>query len=194
MTFAKTVLFCMAYGLLCCAAASAQTIGAHSQLQYDWVPDQVSATYQWTLDDYSLQTSASSVSRITLQGGTVEYAWRHYYPWEVVAVAQYSTGNPLAQSMGTVALGAGYCRRFVRWTPFGRVQAGIARTSSSQNMYLYSGPRTGFATVLSAGGDYQLSPHWGIRAIQVQNEYLPYGSRGSVYWSAGAGVTYRIRP
>lgn len=193
MRVIKPGFLSMILALACCGVASAQT-GAHSQLQYDWVPDQLSATAQWTLDDYSLQTSATSKTRIKLQGGTVEYAWRHYYPWEAVGIAQYSSGNPLGQSLTTIALGAGYCRRFVRWTPYGRIEAGMARTDSSQDMYLYKQSRWGFSTVLSAGGDYQLSPHWGIRAIQVQNEYLPYGSRGSLYWSAGAGVTYRIRP
>jgi hypothetical protein len=190
MTFFRKVLI---LALALCAVNASAQVSAHPQIHYDWAPDQVSATYLWTLDDYSLQT-ATSLERTRLNGGTVEYAWRHFYPWEAVASLQYSKGTPLNQSLLTLAAGAGYCRSFARWTPFGRVEAGLARTNSDQWMYLYQGSRSGFATVLSAGADYQLSPHWGIRVGQVQNEYLPYGSRGSVYWSAGAGVTYRLHP
>ena len=46
---------------------------------------------------------------------------------------------------------------------------------------------------LSAGVDYRLTPDIGIRAIQLQNQYLPFGSLGSVYWSIGSGVNYRFR-
>jgi hypothetical protein len=177
----------------CEQIATAQSL-ARAQLNYDWAPDQMSATYQWTLDDYSLQTMSGSLERTRLQGATAEYAWRHYYPWEVVGTVQYSGGQPLGQRLLTVAGGAGYCRRYLRWTPYARVEAAMTRTSSNDYQYLFNGPQWGFATVVSVGGDYQLSSHWGVRAVQVQNEYLPFGSRGSVYWSVGAGITYRIRP
>jgi hypothetical protein len=192
MTFSRTMM--LAALQICLAAVLSAQTGAHEQLHYDWVPNQISATYLWTLDDYSLQSMDSSLQRTKLNGAAVEYAWRHYYPWEVVGTVQFSKGQPLDQSLLTVAAGGGYCRRFVRWTPYARVEVGMARTNSDEWMYLYKGARTGLAVVASAGGDYQLSPHWGIRAVQVQNEYLPYGSRGSVYWSVGAGITYRLRP
>jgi len=28
----------------------------------------------------------------------------------------------------------------------------------------------------------------------LQNEYFPFGSRGSVYWFIGTGITYHFRP
>lgn len=180
--------------LLACRQDALAQFGAHPQLRYDWAPDQFSASYLWSIDDYSLKVNNTSLQRITLNGGALEYAWRHKYPWEIVATTQYSVGDPLGQKLLTVAGGVGYCHRFIRWTPFARIEAGVARTSSSGLMYLYTTPRIGFASVASVGGDYQISPHWGIRVAQIQNEYLPYGSRGSVYWSAGSGITYRIHP
>jgi hypothetical protein len=88
----------------------------------------------------------------------------------------------------------GYCRSFKHWTPFARVAGGAARTSSGDLMYLYAVPKWGLALATSAGIDYQLTPRWGIRTVQFENEYLPYGSRGSVYWSIGTGITYHFRP
>jgi hypothetical protein len=61
-------------------------------------------------------------------------------------------------------------------------------------MYLYAAPKFGLAFNTSVGADYQLTPRWGVRGVQLQNEYLPFGSRGSVYWSIGSGITYRFRP
>jgi hypothetical protein len=188
-----STLFLTLLMLICGQNALAQ-FGAHPQLVYDWAPDQLSASYLWTIDDYSLKIENSALRRTKLNGGALEYAWRHKYPWEIVATAQYSEGDPLGQKLITVAGGVGYCHRFMRWTPYARIEAGAAQTSSSGLMYLYKAPRWGFASVTSVGGDFQLSPHWGIRVGQLQNEYLPFGSRGSVYWSAGSGITYRIRP
>jgi hypothetical protein len=124
----------------------------------------------------------------------VEYASRHFYPWEVIGAAQYSEGQPLGQKLLLLEAGVGYCRTFKHWTPFGRVAGGVSRTSSGDLMYLYTGPKWGLASTMSVGFDFQLTPRWGIRGVQVQNEYLPYGSRGSVYWSIGTGITYHFHP
>jgi hypothetical protein len=164
------------------------------QTNYDRAPDQLAVTFLETVDDYSLQVTSSTLQRTRLSGAEVEYASRHFYPWEVVGTAQYSEGHPLGQRLLLAEAGAGYCRSFKQWTPFGRIVGGVSRTSSGDLMYLYTAPKWGLASTMSAGLDVQLSPRWGIRGVQVQNEYLPYGSRGSVYWSIGAGITYRIRP
>lgn len=171
--------------------ASAQ--GAHRELIYDLQPSQLSFTYQWTVTDYSLQVSSTNLQRTTLNGLGAEYALRRFYPWEAVGTVQYSQGQPLSQHLSLAQGGVGYCRGYKQWVPFARLLAGVARTSSTQSMYLYSGVRTGFAIGMSAGADYQLSSRFGVRAIQVENQYLPFGSLGSVYWSIGAGVNYRFK-
>jgi hypothetical protein len=167
---------------------------ARKEVKYDWEPDVVAATFLYTVDDYSLQISSSSLQRTRLNGVDVEYASRHFYPWEIVGTAQYSEGEPLGQKLLSTEAGVGYCRSLRHWTLFARVSGGAARTSSGELMYLYAGPKWGLALSPSAGADYQLTPRWGIRAVQFENEHLPYGSRGSVYWSIGTGITYHFRP
>jgi len=183
---ALVIVFLLAECVLCAQA--------RKEVSCDWAPDVVAATFLYTVDDYSLQVSSSSLQRTRLGGVEVEYASRHFYPWEIVGVAQYSEGSPLGQKLLSAEGGVGYCRSLKHWTPFARVAGGAARTSSSDRMYLYAGPKWGLVLATSAGVDYQLTPRWGIRAVQFENEYLPYGSRGSVYWSLGTGITYHFRP
>jgi hypothetical protein len=167
---------------------------ARQEVRYDWAPDQLAATFFYTVDDYSLQESPTNLERTHLNGGGVEYTSRHFYPWEIVGAAQYSSGQPLGQELISVGGGAGYCRSFKHWTPYARLLGGIARTSSNDLMYLYTAPHWGLALNTSVGADYQLTPRWGIRGVQFENEYLPFGSHGSVYWSIGTGITYHFRP
>ena len=164
------------------------------QANFRRTSDELVATFLETVDDYSLQVTSSTLQRTRLSGAEVEYASRHFYPWEVVGAAQYSEGQPLGQKLLLTEAGAGYCRSFKQWTPFVRIMGGLARTSSRVLMYLYTAPKWGLASTVSAGFDVKLTPRWGIRGIQIQNEYLPYGSRGSVYWSIGSGISYHFRP
>lgn len=164
------------------------------EMRFDWAPSQITALYRFTIDDYSLLTE-TGLQRTRLNGGELEYSWRRLYPWEIVGTVSYSQGNPLGQQIVTAAGGVGYTRGLTRFvTPYARLQVGISRTSSNDDMYLYTAPQWGFTTVESVGLDVRVSPHWGVRALQLQNEYLPFGSHGSVYWSMGAGINYRIRP
>ena len=183
---ALVIVFLLAEGVLCAQA--------RKEVSYDWAPDVVAATFLYTVDDYSLQVSSSSLQRARLEGVRVEYASRHFYPVEIVGTVQYSEGEPLGQKLLSTEAGVGYCRSLRHWTPFVRVAGGANRTSSGGLMYLYAGPKWGIAFATSAGADYQLTPRWGVRAVQFENQYLPYGSRGSVYWSIGTGITYHFRP
>jgi hypothetical protein len=167
---------------------------ARREVSYDWAANQLAATFMYTVDDYSLQVTPTNLQRSHLGGGGIEYASRHFYPWEIVGSVQYSSGQPLGQKLISVDGGAGYCRSFKQWIPYARVLGGMARTSSNDLMYLYTAPHWGLALNTSVGADYQLTPRWGIRGVQLQNEYLPFGSRGSVYWSIGTGITYHFRP
>lgn len=164
------------------------------EVRFEWAPNQVTASYRYTVDDYSLQT-ATGLERSRLNGGELEYSWRRLYPWEIVGTVSYSQGAPLGQQIVTTAGGVGYTRGITRYLlPFARLEAGVSRTSSNDGMYLLTAPQWGFTTVESTGLDVRVSPHWGARAIQIQNEYLPFGSHGSVYWSVGTGISYRFHP
>lgn len=173
----------------------------------DSVPDQVTAFYVRTITDYSFNTG-TQIERTSLSGGGAEYAYRRFYPFELLGTFRYSYGHVLSQHLFIAAAGVGYSRYvagvldgriqhgggewYERWSPFISMQVGLARTSSSQSMYLYTKPMTGFASLLSAGVDYQLRRHIAIRPIFLEDEYLPFGVQGqhSTYWQFGAGVGY----
>lgn len=172
--------------------ASAQ---ARREVAYNYSPDQLTILYQRTLDDYSLLEPNGAQSRVTLNGATVEYAWTRFYPLEIVGRASYATGQPLGQHLMSFTGGAGYTHQvFSRYFPFARATAGIAHTSSSDQQYLYNPGKSGFAIDVAGGLDINLTERWGIRVIEVQNQYLPFGigNEGSVYWSLGSGVTYHF--
>lgn len=154
---------------------------------------QVSLVYQRTLEDYQVVELNGTEARVELNGAAGEYAWRRFFPIEIVGRVSYAKGQPLGQSLITATGGVGYARHFFRYSPFVRFTAGLARTSSSDLQYGSTGS-TGFCTNLDGGIDVRLTHRWGVRAIELQNQYLPFGMNhlGSVYWSLGAGVTYRL--
>lgn len=180
-----------------------------SPVRYSWMPNQITASWIYTRDDYSVadtpataqpgssitnqQASSIPSQLITLSGFNLEYAYRKYYPWEVVGTFRRESGNPLGQVLTTYAAGAGYIRQFGRYAPFGHLLVGVSRTGSSNYQYLFASTQTGFTSILTGGVDVRLRPRWGARAF-VENQYLPFGSSGSVYWSAGAGIFFRFEP
>jgi hypothetical protein len=180
-------------GLLSCAAgANAQ---ARQEVKYNMVPPQLTVSYQRSYEDYQFLEHDGTLRRIELNGVAAEYAYRRFYPVEIISRASYAAGNPLSQKLVTASAGAGYSRDFAhRYDPFVRVTAGIARTTSGDMQYLYSGTRDGFALNIYGGLDVLVGQRWGVRAIEVQNQYLPYGvqGQGSVYWSVGAGAFFRF--
>lgn len=172
----------------------------------DTAPDQVTAFYVKTITDYSLEVGHKT-TRTSLNGIGIEYAYRHYYPFTIVGTVRYSHGALLSQNLLTAVAGVGYARYvagvldgrlqdsghwYERWIPFASFQCGFARTNSAKNMYLYTKPKAGFASLLSAGVDYQLRRHVAIRPIFFEDEYLPFAVQGqhSTYWQFGAGVGY----
>ncbi len=169
---------------------------ARQEIGYDFSQNQFTGVFQRTLTDYSLlNENNTSASRIELNGGTAEYSWRRFYPFEVIGRASYSTGNPLSQKLMSFTAGAGYTRQIHRrYYPFARITAGMAHTSSPQYQYLQKGIN-GFALNLDGGLDIDIKrQRWGVRAIELQNQYLPFGvnNLGSVYWSFGAGAYIRF--
>ena len=185
--------FLLIAGFLGCGTvANAQ---ARQEVKYNMVPPQLTISYQHIDEDYQFLESDGSLKRVVLNGIAVEHAYRRFYPIEIIARASYAAGNPLGQKLTMATAGAGYSREFAhRYNPFVRVTAGIARTSSNDMQYLYSASRNGFDLNVYGGLDVSVNPRWGVRAIEVQNQYLPYGvqGQGSVYWSIGAGAFFRF--
>ncbi len=80
-------------------------------IEYDFSPSQLTGLYQRTLDDYSVQNSNGSITRVELNGGVGEYAYRRFYPFEMVGRISYGLGQPLGQHLMTFTAGGGYTRR-----------------------------------------------------------------------------------
>jgi hypothetical protein len=173
---------------------------AHSQarqeMKYRYLQDQIIGTYQHTFDDYNLQLLDGTVEQIHLNGGAVEFAWNKFYPVEIIVAASYSAGQPEGQKLMTFTGGAGYTRIFAkRYNPFVHVGAGLARTSSDDKQYLYETSKSSFFVDCSGGIDVLVSKkHWGVRPINVEVQYLPFGvqDHSSTYLSFGAGAFYRF--
>jgi hypothetical protein len=180
-------------GILLTAGASYAQ--GRQEVRYNYLPPQLTVTFQHTEDDYQLRLLDGSLEQVILNGTAVEYANRRFYPLELIGRASFSSGNPLGQKLETFTAGAGYTRQFARrFDPFVRVATGFARTSSDDSQYLYKSSQTGFAVQVYGGLDIAMTRRWGIRAIDLENQYLPYGvqSEGSVYWSYGAGAFFRF--
>jgi hypothetical protein len=47
--------------------------------------------------------------------------------------------------------------------------------------------------LFGAGLDVKLNDRWGVRALTLEDLYLPFGSARSTYWSVGSGVLYNLR-
>lgn len=168
---------------------------ARQEVAYDFSPSQITGMYQRTLEDYSVQNADKSTSRVELNGGVGEYAYRRYYPFEVVGRVSFDLGQPLGQHLMSLTAGAGYTRQvYRRYYPFGQLTAGIAHTSSTTLQYLRNSGSTGFALNFAGGLDIDVTRRFGVRAIEFQNQYLPFGVNhlGSVYWSFGTGAYYRF--
>ena len=168
---------------------------ARPEVKYNYVPPQVTVTYQHTDEDYLFREQSGRLDRVILSGVAVEYANRRFYPIELVTRGSYSTGNPLGQSLLSLSSGVGYNRRFSgRYVPFVRATAGLVRTSSNDRQYLLAGSTNGVGFNVYGGLDVQVTHRWGVRAIEVQNQYLPFGVQGagSVYWSIGTGAFLRF--
>lgn len=168
---------------------------ARPEVTYDYAPSQITVSFAHTLDDYQVENEAGKLDRVTLNGLSAEYSWRRFYPIEIAGEVSHAIGNPLDQSLLTLNGGAGYTRSFLtRFYPFARVEAGYARTRSDADQYGYRSARGGFDFAVSGGLDISLGERWGVRAIDVQNQYLPFGVKGegSVYWGFGSGMFYRF--
>ena len=189
-------------------AASYQASAQVAPAAYsDTQPDQITLSYVRTQDDYALNTGTKLIDT-RLIGLGLEYAYRGYYPIEILGSVRYSSGQPLGQKIETAVAGIGYTRSlngtlegrlqqmyghwYERVSPYITFQAGVARTRSNDLMYLYTKPKMGFTSILSAGLDMHPLRHVAIRPIYFEDQYLPFGVQGhtSTYWNFGAGIGY----
>jgi hypothetical protein len=68
----------------------------------------------------------------------------------------------------------------------------LASQHAAGGMYL-SNVNSGFLMNFGAGLDVKLNDRWGVRALTLEDHYLPFGSARSTYWSVGSGVLYNLR-
>lgn len=185
--------------LIFASSALAQKIAPAPAAYVDTMPDQITVSYLRTEDDYALKVG-DVITETKLTGLGLEFRSRHFYPWELIGSARYSSGRPLGQHLESVMAGIGWTRSvpyhrehfYERISPVLSAQFGAARTSSNDRMYLYTGPRTGFTTILSAGVDLRPVYRLNIRPAFVEYQYLPFGTESSTYWNFGSGIGYNF--
>lgn len=171
-------------------AATAQT----EQIRYSQLPSQLTGIFQYTFTDYALDTYLGTLDHVRLVGGAAEYSYRHFNSIGIVGRGTYEHGSVLGQTLYTGEGGIEYHKKYNNLAPFGEVLAGLGHTSSSDNQYLYSSARYGFAVSTGGGLDYRLNERWGIRVIQAEGDHYSFGVHGasSLYWTFGTGAYYRF--
>ena len=131
----------------------------------------------------------------TTNGVDAEYDWRSKEHLAYIGTVRYGKGNPFDQSLITGAAGASYLLHFSRYEPFAHAMGGYTRLASQHaagGMYR-SNVNSGFLMLFGAGLDVKLNDRWGLRALTLEDLYLPFGSARSTYWSVGSGVLYNLR-
>ena len=124
----------------------------------------------------------------------VEYDMRRKEHLAYIGTVRYGKGSPFNQSLITGAAGASYLFHYSRYEPYMHAMGGYTRLASQHSaggMYL-SNVNSGFMMLFGAGLDVKVTERWGVRAISLENLYLPFGSSRSTYWSVGAGVLYHF--
>ena len=155
--------------------------------------DQVYVGFDHIRTDYALVT-ASGDEVATTNGVNVEVDVRHREHISYIASVRYGMGSPFNQSLMTGTAGASYLFHLKRYEPYVHALGGYTRLQSSHSaggMYLLN-VNSGLTMVGGAGLDVKLSDRWGVRAISLEDVFLPFGSGRSTYWSVGTGVLYHF--
>jgi hypothetical protein len=176
-----------------CACFAQQGIDTVAPLRANRFNDQVYVGFDHTRTDYALATSDGN-ELATTNGVDVEYDMRRKEHLAYIATVRYGKGTPFDQSLITGAAGASYLFHFTRYEPYVHAMGGYTRLASQHaagGMYL-SNVNSGFMMLFGAGLDVKLSERWGVRAISLEDLYLPFGSARSTYWSVGTGVLYHF--
>jgi len=150
--------------------------------------------FDHTRTDYALATPDGN-DLATTNGVNVEYDMRRKEHLAYVGTVRYGIGTPFNESLITGAAGASYLFHIARYEPYMHAMGGYTRLASQHaagGMYL-SDVNSGFMMLFGAGIDVKLNERWGVRALSMEDLYLPFGSARSTYWSVGAGVLYNLR-
>jgi hypothetical protein len=153
--------------------------------------NQVYVGYVYTKFDYEIVTEQGD-KVITTSGVSVQYNHRSRNHLILTGLMNYGSGSQVGQKLTTVAFGGGLVQPIGRFEPYAQLLGGVARLTSTDNLYLSSGPSTSFTYLLQAGVDLRVRGAWGIRPIYIEDQHLSFGPIGSTYRSFGAGVLYRI--
>ena len=155
--------------------------------------DRLYLGFDHTRTDYALAMSDGN-ELATTNGVDVEYDMRRKEHLAYIATVRYGIGTPFDQSLITGAAGVSYLLHYRRYEPYVHAMGGYTRLASQHaagGMYL-SNVNSGFMMLFGAGLDVKLSERWGMRAISLEDLYLPFGSARSTYWSVGSGVLYHF--
>ncbi|HEY6375656.1 MAG TPA: hypothetical protein VIX90_09045 [Edaphobacter sp.] len=176
-------------GLLACISAVGQAIPRAATVSGE--DNQMYVGFEHTRYDYELLTSQGN-QVLTTSGVNIQYNYRSRSHVVLTGTMRYGSGPLEGQSMTTIGVGAGLVGNIWRAEPFAQVLGGIARLSSTDNIYLSNSATSSFTTMLGAGVDIPVTGHWGIRPIYIENQFLSFGERRSIYLNLGAGILYRF--
>ncbi len=189
----ERVLLCVV--LLLCVCALAQNEPTVQPVLIDYrIGNQVYVGFQHNWIDYRLQTGETT-TRAEGSGFDAQYRVKEFGKIGVLGSARMSSGSPLGQKLLTVAGGASFSFPMRRYRPFTQALLGYSRVTSKDDMYLTKGSSNGLTTLLGIGVDIDVSHHWGVRPLYLENQYVTVGSngKGSFAWNVGGGLTYRFK-
>ena len=175
--------------LLACIPAIGQSIPRAATISGE--DNQVYVGFEHTHYDYELLTPQGN-QVLTTSGVNIQYNYRSRSHVVLTGTMRYGSGPVEGQSMTTIGVGAGLVGDIWRAEPFAQVLGGIARLSSTDNIYLSSSATSSFTTMLGVGVDIPVTGHWSIRPNYIENQFLSFGERRSIYLNLGAGVIYRF--
>lgn len=177
-----------------CVCVAQQASDAVAPVRANQFSDLVYVGFDHTRTDYALATPDGN-DLATTNGVNVEYDMRRKEHLAYVGTVRYGIGTPFNESLITGAAGASYLFHIARYEPYMHAMGGYTRLASQHaagGMYL-SDVNSGFMMLFGAGIDVKLNERWGVRALSMEDLYLPFGSARSTYWSVGAGVLYNLR-
>lgn len=175
--------------LLACISAVGQAI-PHA-VTVSGEDNQIYIGFEHTRYDYELLTAQGN-KVLTTSGVNLQYNYRSRDHVILTGTMRYGSGPLAGQSMTTIGAGVGFVANVWRAEPFAQVLGGIARLSSTDNIYLSTSATSSFTTMLGAGVDIPVSRRFSIRPIYIENQFLSFGERRSIYLNVGAGILYRF--
>jgi hypothetical protein len=177
------------FALLACISAIGQAIPR--AVTVSGQDNQVYVGFEHTRYDYELLTPQGN-NVLTTSGVNVQYNYRSRNYVVLTGTMRYGSGPVEGQSMTTIGAGVGLVGSIWRAEPFAQVIGGMARLSSTDNIYQSNSAMSSFTTILGAGVDFPITERWSIRPIYIENQFLSFGERRSIYLNVGAGVLYRF--